>query len=329
MAGKVATVGGHCQLASRPRKNATRRPPSGHPALRSSAATSEGSPTKHQRAAAHDLFAACLAIARTAGYHRHGSVAAAWLGAIAHLDGDPATAIDRYDEALPMLGVEWDAMVARGLIGSARALALAHLGEGDAADAGFATAHGILGPIGEPSLLAAHAIHRLAAEVVLGRKPGAAAVAEATDIAAQARSQASAMRLSHVEHALTLLLGVVPAQAAVEPEVLARLAIAPDTGFMALDDGTRLDLRRSPKTRRLVALLVARWSSSPGVSVNVHDLYDAGWPDDRTPEPHRSNRVYVAFTRLRNAGFADVIRHDGDGYLIDPKVAVVTADMSS
>jgi predicted ATPase len=277
-------------------------------------------------AAAHGLFTTCLASARAAGYRRHASVAAAWLGAIAHLDGDPAAAIRRYDEALPMLGVEWDAMVARGLIGSARALALAHLGEHDAATAGFEEAETVLRAMGESSLLAAHAIHRLAAAVLLGRKPPADAVAEATEIADRARSQASAMRLSHVEHAMTLLMGAVPPGASAESGISARLAIGPDTGFMALDDGTRLDLRRSPKTRRLVALLVARRYASPGVSVNVHDLFDAAWPDDRTREPHRSNRVYVAFTRLRNAGFGEVIMHDGDGYLIDPRCAVVEAE---
>jgi hypothetical protein len=75
-----------------------------------------------------------------------------------------------------------------------------------------------------------------------------------------------------------------------------------------------------------VALLVARRTSVPGLSVTVHDLFDAAWPGDRTPEPHRSNRVYVALTRLRNAGFGELILHDGDGYLLDPRVAIVSAE---
>ena len=67
-------------------------------------------------------------------------------------------------------------------------------------------------------------------------------------------------------------------------------------------------------TRRLVELLVERHERTPGVAVTVHELFEAAWPGDRTPEPSRSNRVYVALTRLRSAGFEGLLRHDGDGY---------------
>ncbi len=275
------------------------------------------------RPAARTLFADALVIARAAGYRRHGSVAAGYLAAIAHFDGDPATAVVRYDEALSMLGSEWDARLAHGLIVSARALALARLGQSEAADIGFMEAHAVLERAGDEALLAAHRVHRVAAEVALGRRSHEGALDEAKLIAKVAASQTSALRLSHVQYAISLLELIVAARHRTEP--VGHVSIGPDTSFITLGD-TSLDLRRSPKTRRLVALLVERRTSYPGLSVTVHDLFDAAWPDDRTPEPHRSNRVYVALTRLRNAGFGELILHDGDGYLLDPRVTIVGAE---
>lgn len=278
----------------------------------------------NRRSAAKALFAEGLAISQAAGYRRHGAVAAGYLAAIAHLDNDPATAIVNYNEALSMLGHEWDAVLARGLIVSARSLALAHLGDAEASDAGFLQARPVLENTGDEALVAAHRIHRLTADFLLGRRPQAGVLDDAKAIAASVESDGSALRLSHIQHAMSLLEMVLAVRSSAVVQVCVSIGV--DTSFMALEDGTHLDLRRSPKTRRLVALLVERRTSSPGVSVTVHDLFDAAWPDDRTPEPHRSNRVYVALTRLRNAGFTEIIQHDGDGYLLDPHIAVVTRE---
>lgn len=278
----------------------------------------------NRRSAAKALFAEGLAISQAAGYRRHGAVAAGYLAAIAHLDNDPATAIVNYDEALSMLGHEWDAVLARGLIVSARSLALAHLGDAEASDAGFLQARPVLENTGDEALVAAHRIHRLTADFLLGRRPQAGVLDDAKAVAASVESDGSALRLSHIQHAMSLLEMVLAVRSSAVVQVCVSIGV--DTSFMALEDGTHLDLRRSPKTRRLVALLVERRTSSPGVSVTVHDLFDAAWPDDRTPEPHRSNRVYVALTRLRNAGFTEIIQHDGDGYLLDPHIAVVTRE---
>ncbi|MCA9519250.1 MAG: P-loop NTPase, partial [Myxococcales bacterium] len=100
------------------------------------------------------------------------------------------------------------------------------------------------------------------------------------------------------------------------------VGVVENMSWLELPDGTRCDLARSPRSRGIVDALVAAFEARPGAAVAADALIAAAWPGDATPEPHRSNRLYVAVTRLRAQGLGDLVRHDGDGYLLDPAVVV-------
>jgi len=70
--------------------------------------------------------------------------------------------------------------------------------------------------------------------------------------------------------------------------------------------------------RRLLAFLLERRLSHPGVHVDSQELARAGWPDDRLPAKATGNRVRVALSTLRSAGLADLIERGEHGWRLTP-----------
>ncbi len=260
-----------------------------------------------------------LRCATSLGFELAMAEATGYLGGIDHVRGDLTAAHRRYSEALRLFA-GWGQPYSRGLLSSVRALVDAQLGNAAASDAGFAQAVALLAESGDAMLAEASEIHQLAAAVALARMSASAADTAATAIATRAAETARTLpppvRIHQVQHARTLLRvvsgGDLMDSSAASPAPT--LHVTSGAAAVTLPGGVTLDLRRKPMTRRLVELLVERHERTPGVAVTVHELFEAAWPGDRTPEPSRSNRVYVALTRLRSAGFEGLLRHDGDGY---------------
>ncbi len=173
--------------------------------------------------------------------------------------------------------------------------------------------------------------------MLTGRRDRGEALAEARRIAEAARAEpvpdGMASRVHQVDHALTLWTGH-DATAARQPRGPAHKSRA-EAGTIRWDgknlttpDGEVLALAKKPVLRRLNGRLVAARRDARGTSLTVDDLFDAGWPGDRTGEPWRSNRVYVAVAKLRSAALRDVLLHDGDGYLLAPDLELVDAPSS-
>ena len=56
--------------------------------------------------------------------------------------------------------------------------------------------------------------------------------------------------------------------------------------------------------------------------MSVNALFRAGWPGERIHKSSAANRVRVALATLRGLGLRDVLEHNGDGYLLDPRVEI-------
>ncbi|HFE46357.1 MAG TPA: FHA domain-containing protein [Nannocystis exedens] len=108
---------------------------------------------------------------------------------------------------------------------------------------------------------------------------------------------------------------------AVEP-ARPRLHIAASGRWFELD-GERHDLSRRRALHRLLAVLVDRYTHSPGTSVSCAEMMRAGWPDEVLLGDSGLNRVYVAMTKLRKLGLRPVIERDADGYRLSPGCDVV------
>jgi predicted ATPase len=284
--------------------------------------------------AAIPILERSLQLARQLGYPRQIGVSTAFLAAIAHLRGHPQQAHDGYAAALDSLRIAGKDLVAEGQLRAGQALAAAQLGHQAEAERGFALAEACLNDVGDPLLLMALKVHRSHAAVIAGEVSGAHAEHEAVLLVARAeelaREQPPPVRVHQVRHSLQLLqielrgpdIEQASAAAPPEPATAEIVYVGPTTRFIQLADGAKVDLSRRARARKLIDCLVAHHADAPGRSVDVHTLFETGWPGDNVDEPYRSNRVYVTLKRLRDAGLAGLLLHDGDGYLLDPRIVV-------
>jgi predicted ATPase len=76
----------------------------------------------------------------------------------------------------------------------------------------------------------------------------------------------------------------------------------------------------------LLAALIERRATQPGVGMRVPELALAGWPGERLLPEAAANRVHVALSTLRRLGLAPLIRRDGGAYRLDPSVPLQVED---
>lgn len=112
-------------------------------------------------------------------------------------------------------------------------------------------------------------------------------------------------------------------------EVGPTVSVARDGTWCVVGDGARVDLGGRKLLQRLVVALCDAALNRPGEALGVDALFAAGWPGDRTSGRARTNRVYVALTRLRQAGLQDVLVRDDAGYRFDPSCSLGWADAST
>lgn len=99
--------------------------------------------------------------------------------------------------------------------------------------------------------------------------------------------------------------------------------------ILVADDGTWFMKEReriSLGTRRALAAMLASLAQarqrSPGRSVGLETLFEAGWPGERVLEASAKRRVYVGIDTLRSLGLRAAIVQRDRGYLLDPRVGV-------
>jgi hypothetical protein len=178
-------------------------------------------------------------------------------------------------------------------------IALAYLGFFEGEQGRLALARTILAEVGEPGLLAAcdHLI---------------APLEEAQPI------EASELRLARrvVEIWRRESGDLPPVEATDAPHV-------EETGaWLSSKGGERVDLRRRPILRKLLACLIERRHRAPGKACSLDELVQAVWPEQRELNDLALNRLYVAVATLRKLGLREHLVKDPDGYFLHPRVPI-------
>jgi hypothetical protein len=100
------------------------------------------------------------------------------------------------------------------------------------------------------------------------------------------------------------------------------LTVALDGSWFSIRSGARTELDRRPNLRAILAALVAARRTTPGSVLDPERLLEAGWPGEIVAADAGRNRVRVAVSTLRSLGLRELILSRGDGYLLDPDVAI-------
>lgn len=101
------------------------------------------------------------------------------------------------------------------------------------------------------------------------------------------------------------------------------LAVGLNGAWVELPDGRRLTLSSKPSMQRLILALVAAHPS--GDPLSTDELFERAWPDESIRSDSARNRVRVTLSRLRKAGFADLLERTGRGVRICPTVQIDTS----
>lgn len=100
------------------------------------------------------------------------------------------------------------------------------------------------------------------------------------------------------------------------------LAVGLNGAWVELPDGRRLTLSSKPSMQRLILALVAAHPS--GDPLSTDELFERAWPGESIRSESARNRVRVTLSRLRKAGFADLLERNGRGVRICPSVRIDT-----
>jgi tetratricopeptide (TPR) repeat protein len=214
-------------------------------------------------------------------------------GHLAMATGSPARARTSYEAALATnrdLEVGFEALTPAYL-----ALTIARCGgERARIDEQLASAHACVGPLENPHL-------RVALEVL-----EAAATGGALPEVASAATTAS----SEVRRALAFAGAL-------------RALIVEDEGrHVVLPDGRAIDLSRRKNVRLVLCALARARRDAPGVVVSPETLLAAGWAGEKMRADAATKRLHTAIWTLRSVGFEALLVTEGEGYMLDPRVAI-------
>jgi hypothetical protein len=93
-----------------------------------------------------------------------------------------------------------------------------------------------------------------------------------------------------------------------------------------VNQGPVQDISRRQALRKILVYLAEQQKGSEPVSVNVHDVIEAGWPDEKILHDAALTRVYTTMNRMRAMGLDVIIITLDDGYAFAPNVAVEWVD---
>lgn len=86
--------------------------------------------------------------------------------------------------------------------------------------------------------------------------------------------------------------------------------------------GQRVDLTRRRGVRLILDALAAHRESGSETPMSVQQLFAVGWPGSSIRESSMRKRVYTAIWTLRSLGLEETLLTRGDGYVLDPEVAL-------
>lgn len=211
--------------------------------------------------------------------------AVAMRGVLAHIEGDLSSALELHRHASAGYADLGDERMAT-LCASRAAAALADRGEIDLAASEVAVP-----------------LHRAHLDVARGDH------------------EAARQRRDEVQHAtledLALFDSLLPPRDA--------LGVGPDARWVVLPGGARVALDKKEALRRIVAGLVEARRRTPGRVLSRAELFAFGWPQERALLKAQGTRVRVALSTLRKMGLRELIVSRDDGWLLDPRVDVLTA----
>ena len=97
--------------------------------------------------------------------------------------------------------------------------------------------------------------------------------------------------------------------------------------WFELAPGERISLERRASLRRVLSRLAEARVRTPKEPVPFSTLVAAGWPGERILERAGRSRLHVAISTLRRLGLRDLIHSNDSGYLLDPSVEVIVAEL--
>jgi len=100
------------------------------------------------------------------------------------------------------------------------------------------------------------------------------------------------------------------------------LLVGPDTCWIEVQGGPRIDLRTRAKSRKLLQALIEQHQLAPGIGLSLEDLMQVGWPRDEVGPTVLANRVYKCVNALRNIGLDELLLRHADGYLLLPSLSI-------
>lgn len=287
-------------------------------------------------------YARAVELHRAIGSRRNEGLNVSFLGQCALERGDWAIAAERYEEALYLLqGMGWRRATILGPCGAA----LAMLGERSRARSVMDEARGELERFKQERILRALDAYEGFLDLAAARAAGARGdlasalghlaaarqriAASMVDGAASASGPALAVQSSDVRIAVRALRRALAEDAAApeattaEAPLPTKLEVAHDASWFLPPDGERVSLERRKALRLMLASLVEERLASPGGTVSTADLVAAGWPGESVAPHVGADRVYTALSTLRKLGLKNALQSRGDGYRLDPELAVV------
>ena len=103
------------------------------------------------------------------------------------------------------------------------------------------------------------------------------------------------------------------------------VTIGPDVRWFQFPDAERVDLRRRKALRLVLQHLLEMHDTEPGHGSDVHEVFDAGWPDEEIHPDQAVERVYWAVRTLRKLGFEDTLLTSDEGYHLHHQLEVTQA----
>jgi hypothetical protein len=236
---------------------------------------------------------------------------------VQHERGQIDAAADAYAKAIAILREVRD-MRLEGVFLAARASALAQKAAIGHARNDLAVASRRLEEVGDPTLLAALALHRAAVLVAeaRGSAPAEQAAAALGALAALEVAARLAASSDDVRFAARMLRRALPKEA---------LVVAERGVWFSTEGGDRVDLSTRTTLARLLDALVRERLAAPGEPIAWDALLAAGWPGERVQPGAAQNRVRVALTSLRNLGLRTVLLTKPGGHCLDPAVRIERA----
>jgi predicted ATPase/Tfp pilus assembly protein PilF len=287
-------------------------------------------------------YTAAIERHRAIGSRRNEGLNQSFVGQCALERGDWSTATERYEEALYLLqGMGWRRATVLGPYGAA----LAMLGERERARAVMEEARAELERYRHERILraldayegfvdvAAARAARVRGDLASAQGHVAAArqriAASMVDIAGGGSGPALAAQSSDVRVAVRALRRTLAEDGSAAEDVPAEaprpksLDVAHDASWFLPPDGERVSLERRKAMRLMLVKLVEERLTLPGSTVSTAALVAAGWPGEIVAADVGADRVYTALSTLRKLGLKSALQNRGDGYRIDPDLAVV------